>query len=79
MENEELGTKRSAKKEPSNREVAALRAEWVDELVRGCRTEQDLFGPVLTSRVFEVAPRRLRDGRHRDGSSATTSATAIAA
>lgn len=29
----------------SNREVGALRSEWIDELVRGCKTEQDLFGP----------------------------------
>jgi putative transposase len=34
-----------SKKRISNREVAALRADWMDELVKGCRTEQDLFGP----------------------------------
>jgi len=29
----------------SNAERAGLRQEWVDELVAGCRTEADLFGP----------------------------------
>lgn len=32
-------------KKPSNAETAALRQEWIDELVSGCRTEADLFGP----------------------------------
>lgn len=29
----------------SNRERQALKHEWLDELVAGCRTEADLFGP----------------------------------
>jgi 1,2-phenylacetyl-CoA epoxidase catalytic subunit len=32
-------------KKLSNAQKAELRQEWVDELVRGCRTEADLFGP----------------------------------
>lgn len=62
MENEKLEAKRSTKKkELSNRELSALRAEWVDELVKGCRTEQDLFGPdgVFTKLKGEVMERLL--------------------
>lgn len=29
----------------SNAQRAELRQEWVDELISGCRTEADLFGP----------------------------------
>jgi putative transposase len=32
-------------KKLSNAQKAELRQEWVDELVAGCRTEADLFGP----------------------------------
>ena len=36
---------KSQKKRRSNSEVAGLRVEWIDELVKGCKTEADLFGP----------------------------------
>src|SRR5690349_18964483 len=29
----------------SNAQKAELRQEWIDELVSGCKTESDLFGP----------------------------------
>ena len=36
---------KSRKNKRSNSEVAGLRVEWIDELVKGCKTEADLFGP----------------------------------
>src|SRR4051812_41818180 len=50
-------------KKLSNAQKAELRQEWVDELVSGCRTEADLFGPdgvftrlkgAVMSRLLEV-------------------------
>jgi len=38
-------TARSQKAKRSHSEVAGLRKEWIDELVKGCKTEADLFGP----------------------------------
>jgi len=29
----------------SNAQKAELRAEWINDLVAGCRTQEDLFGP----------------------------------
>ncbi len=48
-------------KKLSNAQKAELRQEWVDELVSGCRTEADLFGPegVFTKRKGAVMSRLL--------------------
>ncbi|HVZ31301.1 MAG TPA: transposase, partial [Polyangiaceae bacterium] len=46
----------------SNAERAALRQEWIDELVSGCRTEADLFGPNGTfTRLKGAVMERLLD------------------
>ena len=37
--------KADEQKKLSNAQKAELKGEWIDELVSGCRTEQDLFGP----------------------------------
>lgn len=37
--------KSETKEELSNARKAELRQEWIDELVSGCRTQEDLFGP----------------------------------
>jgi putative transposase len=36
---------KSRKKKRSNSDIAGMRVEWIDELVKGCKTEADLFGP----------------------------------
>lgn len=50
-------------KKVSNARKAELKQEWVDELISGCRTESDLFGPdgvftrlkgALMSRLLEA-------------------------
>lgn len=38
-------TANNRKSTRSNSDIAGLRVEWIDELVKGCKTEADLFGP----------------------------------
>lgn len=46
MEDEQNNSpKADEPKKLSNAQKAELKHEWIDELVSGCRTQEDLFGP----------------------------------
>lgn len=65
MEKEHTEDKSKTKetKKKSNAAVAELKGEWLNELVSGCRTEEDLFGPEgVFTRLKGAVMQRLLEG-----------------